>query len=139
MDVTAYTYGTGAKIELGAIAEQIWVNGFKYSQDRAIQPSKPINAIAPNLYDRLGRMTDFSFAAGRSFGGSTAVADALAFMTSHADKVPAIADIQFVTQGGEAWLNYCGIKRIELVDKKGALVVFGYPIIGGTWSTKRNF
>ena len=67
MDVTAYPYPTGAKLELGSIAESIWTGGFKYSQARGIQVSKPINAPAPNLFDRLTRLTDFSFAAGRSF------------------------------------------------------------------------
>ena len=138
MDVTAYKYGAGSKIELGKISDSIWTNGFKYSQDRAIQISRPINAPAPNVFDRLTRTVSFSFAAGRAFAGATAIADALVFMGTHPDAVPNVADLQFMTQGGEIWLNYCGIQKIDLLQKSGALVVFGYDITGGTWAKKRN-
>lgn len=135
MDVTAYKYGASAKIELGKIADSIWTQGFRFSQARAIQVSRPINAPAPNLFDRLTKVNDFSFAAGRSL---PTVADALTFFGTHPDLVPALADIQFAAQGGEIWLRYCGILRVELVQKAGALVVFGYTITGGTWSKTRN-
>jgi len=107
------------------------------SEARAVQVSKPINAPAPNLFDRLMRVQDFSFAAGRSFTGSLAVANALEFLGTHPATVPAVATIQFKSQGGEIWLCYCGITKIELVDKKSALVVFGYTVTGGTWSKSR--
>ena len=135
MIVNAYTYGAGTKIELGNIADSIWVQGFKFSQSRAIQVSKPINAPAPNLFDRLTRTAEFSFAAGRSF---TTVGDALNFMGSHAGNVPGLADLQFQAGSGEQWLRYCGIVRVELIDKKGALIVFGYTITGGTWAATRQ-
>ena len=139
MDVTAYNTGAGTKSELGKLADQIWVGGFRFSETRTIQVSRPMNAAAPNLFDRAGRMEDFSFAAGRSFGpGGTAVADALQFLGSHSATVPALADLQFIAQGGEIWLNGCGISRLELVQKTGALVVFGYTIIGGTWGKQRT-
>ena len=67
MDVIAYDSGTGAQVQLGSIAEQIWTNGFKRTQARTIQVSKPINAAAPNLFDRLTLMETFQFAAGQSF------------------------------------------------------------------------
>lgn len=138
MDVTAYTTGTGAKIELGKIADSIWTQGFRFSQARTIQVSRPIGATAPNLFDRLLKLNDFSFAAGRAFDGTRAIADALQFLGSHPDQVPTLADLQFVNQGGEIWLNHCGIARVELVEKRSALVVFGYTITGGTWGTKRS-
>jgi len=141
MDVTAYTYGTGNSVQLGNIAQQIWTQGFRFSEDRTIQVSKPINAAAPNLFDRLTRVQNFQFAAGRAFTGTgaTVVAMALQFMTSHPAAVPTVADLQFQTQGnGEAWLRYCAIKKVELVQKVGALVVFGYTIEGGIWASTRS-
>jgi hypothetical protein len=138
VDVTAYQHGSGAKIELGKIAESIWTQGFRLVETRALQISRPINAPAPNVFDRLTRTQDFSFAAGRSFTGIRAIADALQFLGSHPAAVPAVADIQFVTNGAEIWLNYCGIARVELAQKNGALVVFSYTITGGTWSNKRT-
>ena len=135
MDVIAYKYGLADQVELGGIADSIWTNGFKYSQARTLQVSKPINAAAPNIFDRLTRSTDFAFAAGRSF---TKVGDALLFLGSHPDTVPGVADLQF-TQGGQSiWLRFCGIAKVELVTKAGALVVFGYTVTGGTWSKTRN-
>lgn len=134
MEVTAYKYGTGEQVKLGSIAEQIWSNGFRYSQERTIQVSKPIGAAAPNLFDRLTKTINFSFAAGRSF---KTVGEALIFFGAHPDQVPTLADLQF-SQGNEnIWLRYCGIQRVELLEKRGALVVFAYPIIGGTWSKTR--
>ena len=135
MDVTAYKYGAIGQAELGSIADQIWTNGFKYSQERVIQVSKPINAAAPNLFDRLTRMVSFQFAAGRSFGN---LGDALNFFGQHPDTVPAVADLQFTQGGQNIWLRYCGITRVELVEKRGTLVIFGYTITGGTWAQTRN-
>ena len=135
MIVTAYTYGTtAAPVLLGDVATEIWTDGFKFTESRKLQVSTPINAPAPNIFDRNNRIIEFGFAAGRSFN---TVGAALAFMTSHAAQVPAIADLQF-TQGGQiAWLQYCGIQKVELVKKGGALVVFSYAITGGTWSLTR--
>ena len=135
MDVVAYDRNSSDRVELGGIAESIWVGGFRLSQTRSLQISKPIGAAAPNIFDRLMRLTDFSFAAGRSFPN---VGDALIFMGLHPDTVPAVADLQFTAGGQQIWLRYCGIGRVELVDKKSALVVFGYPITGGTWSKTRS-
>lgn len=138
MDVIAYNYGGGSQVELGSIAESIWVQGFKMSEARTLQVSKPMNAAAPNIFDRITVLQDFSFAAGRSFDGGSAIADALQFIGSHPATVPHVADLQFKTQGGEIWLRYCGISKVSLQDKKGALVIFGYTITGGTWARTRN-
>ena len=134
MDVIAYTYGASAQVELGGIADSIWTNGFRFSQARTLQVSKPINAAAPNIFDRLTRVNDFSFAAGRAFNN---LGDALIFFGTHPDTVPTVADLQFSQGGQQIWLRYCGIVRVELVTKSGALVVFGYTVTGGTWSLTR--
>ena len=134
MDVTAYTYGASDQIALGSIAEQVWTQGFRFTQTRAVQVSRPLNAPAPNLFDRLTRLNDFSFAAGRSFANLGA---ALLFFGTQPARVPALADLQF-TQGGEnVWLRYCGITRVELQEKRGALVIFSYAVTGGTWGSTR--
>jgi hypothetical protein len=138
MDVLAYNSGLGSSVELGSVVDSIWVSGFKMSEDRTIQVSKPMNAPAPNLFDRLTRTQNFSFVAGRSFTGSNAIAAALQFMGTHAASVPTLADLQFKSQGGEIWLLNCGITKVDLQDKKSAFVAFAYTIIGGTWSLKRN-
>jgi hypothetical protein len=135
MDVVAYNYGATGQSELGSIADQIWTNGFKFSQERVIQVSKPINAPAPNLFDRLTRLVNFQFAAGRSFSN---LGDALIFFGTHPDTVPALADLQFTQGGQNIWLRYCGITKVELVEKRGALVIFSYSITGGTWSSTRT-
>jgi hypothetical protein len=135
MDVIAYSYGASDRVELGGIADSIWTNGFRFSQARTLQVSKPINAAAPNIFDRLTRVNDFSFAAGRSF---KTVGEALLFFGAHPDAVPTVADLQFAQGGQQIWLRYCGIARVELVTKSGALVVFGYTVTGGTWSTTRS-
>lgn len=134
MDVIAFPYQGLTGVELGSIADSIWVQGFKSSETRSLQVSKPVNAPAPNIFDRLLRMQDFSFAAGQSFD---TVADALEFIATYPGTVPGVATIQFSQQGGEIWLCYCGITKVELVDKKGAMVVFGHTITGGTWSKTR--
>ncbi len=135
MDVVAYNCEASGQIELGGIADSIWTQGFKYSQERTIQVSKPINAPVPNLFNRITRTNQFSFAAGRSFAS---VGEALLFLGTHADLVPVLADLQFTSGGQQIWLRYCGIQRIELIEKRGALVIFGYPIIGGTWAKTRS-
>jgi len=135
MDVIAYKYGAGDQVELGGIADSIWTSGFRFSQARTLQVSRPINAPAPNIFDRLTRTNEFSFAAGRSF---KTVGEALLFLGTHPDSVPAVADIQFSQDKQQIWLRYCGIARVELVTKSGALIVFGYTVTGGTWSKTRN-
>ena len=60
------------------------------------------------------------------------------FFGTHPDTVPALADLQFTQGGQNIWLRGCGIPRVELVEKRGALIIFGYTIIGGTWSKTRN-
>ena len=135
MDVTAYNYNASEKIDLGKVADSIWTNGFKFSQARTLQVSKPINAAAPNIFDRLTRLTEFEFAAGRSFSTTGA---ALLFFGTHPDLVPGVADIQFTQGGQNIWLRYCGISRVSLVQKSGALVVFSYTITGGTWGKMRS-
>jgi len=143
MDVFAFTHGASSKIELGSIADSIWVNGFKFTEERSLQVSKPMNAAAPNIFDRVTVVENFQFAAARSFGGdknpgSLAVAAALEFMGTHPGTVPHVADLQFIQQGGELWLRYCGIMKVELIEKKSALVIFGYTIVGGTWAKTRS-
>ncbi len=135
MDVIAYQYGASAQVELGSIADSIWTNGFRFTQARTLQVSKPINAAAPNIFDRLLRLNEFSFAAGRAFG---TLGEALLFFGAHPDLVPTVADLQFAQGGQQIWLRYCGIARVELVTKAGALVVFGYTVTGGTWSKTRS-
>ena len=136
MDVYAYNSATTppAKIELGVIAEQIWTSGFKFSEERKLQVSNPINAAAPVLFDRNTAIENFSFVAGRSFDGVAAIGDALKFMATHAATVPRLAHLEFTTHGQNVWLRNCGITKVELQDKRGALVVFAYTIVGGTWS-----
>lgn len=136
MDVAAYdrTVTPLTKVDLGAIAQQIWVNGFKRSQDRTIQVSKPIRAPIPTLYDRLTKLENFSFAAGRSFDD---VGSALIHFGTWPDQVPTLAHLSF-TQGNQTvWLGNAGIQRVELIEKNGALVIFGYTIINGAWSKNK--
>lgn len=138
MDVAAYNSATSPakEVTLGAIADQIWTNGFKRTQERTIQVSKPLNAAAPNLFDRLMRMENFQFAAGQSFEN---VGDALICMGTLPDTVPALAHLSFTQGNSTVWLGNCGIQRVELLTKSAALVIFGYTIIGGTWSTAKPF
>lgn len=135
MDVIVYKYGGSDQVELGGIADSIWTSGFRFSQARTLQISRPINAPAPNIFDRLTRTNEFSFAAGRSF---KTVGEALLFLGTHPDTVPGVADIQFSQDKQQIWLRYCGIARVELASKAGALIVFGYTVTGGTWSKTRN-
>jgi hypothetical protein len=135
MDVTAYTYGGAGKVELGGIVDSIWTNGFKSSEKRVIQFARYFRAPAEIPLDRVTRLQNFSFAAGRSFA---LVADALNFLQTHPPTVPAVADIQFAQQGGEAWLLRTGIEDVDLIRKDGALIIFGYAIKGGVWAKKRN-
>jgi hypothetical protein len=142
MDIFAYNYGLGTYVELGCLADSIWTNGFKFSEDRELQFSKPMNASAPNIFDRVLSVENFQFAASRSFGGagggSLPIAAALQFVRQHSQSVPRIADLQFKQQGGEFWVRYCGISRVELVKKDSALVTFAYTIKGGTFADTRN-
>ena len=136
MDVIAYDSGTGAQVQLGSIAEQIWTNGFKRTQARTIQVSKPINAAAPNLFDRLTLMETFQFAAGQSFPD---VGSALLQLATFPGTVPTLAHLSFAQGNQIVWLGNCGIEKIDLVDKRGALVVFGFSVTGGTWSKSKPF
>lgn len=138
MDVSAFNAGAASsnEIVLGAIAQQIWTGGFKRSQERTIQVSRPINALAPNLYDRLTKMENFQFACGQSFAD---VGAALVFTATQPDKVPVLAHLRFKQGNQYAWLGNAGIQRVELVEKRGALVIFGYTVIGGTWSQNKTF
>lgn len=139
MDVTAYdTQGVLQPAQLGAVAQGIWINGFKYSEERIIQVSKPINAPVPNLFDRILSLENFQFAAARSFSGTNPLGQALKFLGTHAATVPRLANLLFVEAADGSnqtvWLKGCGITKVELVDKKGALVIFAYTIVGGAWS-----
>jgi len=138
MDVTAYNSQVSPPqaVALGAIAQGIWTNGFKRSQERLIQVSKPINAPQPNLFDRLMEMENFQFAAGQSFG---TLGDALIAMATWPDQVPHLAHLSFAQGNQVVWLGNAGVSRVELVRKEGALVVFGYTIVGGAWSQQKPF
>ncbi|HEV2329250.1 MAG TPA: hypothetical protein VGY56_10720 [Verrucomicrobiae bacterium] len=141
MDVTAYdSNGVLPQVPLGAVAQGIWVNGFKFTEDRMIQVTKPIGASAPKLYDRLMTLENFQVAAGRSFTGQNPIGQALQFLATHPKSVPRLANLQFIEtadgSGQVAWLKGCGITKIELVEKYGARVAFGYTIVGGVWSLK---
>lgn len=140
MDVTAYNTATNPSttVTLGAIAQQIWTNGFKHSQKRTVQVSKPINATAPNLFDRLTKLVNFQFAAGQSFDQ---LGDAVINMGTWPDQVPTLCHISF-TQGNQTvWLANAGIDNVELAGKgkDGCLVIWAYTIIGGTWSKTKPF
>jgi len=141
MDVTAYdsTAASPQPVKLGSVVDSIWASGFKFSEDRAIQVSKPINAAVPNLFDRITSTESFQFAAGRSFGGpgidgDAAIAAALLFFGTHPAAVPRLAHLQFTARSQNIWLRGCGITRVELINKNGALVQFSYTVVAGTWS-----
>ena len=138
MDVSAFNAAVSPNREtvLGAIAQEIWVNGFRRSQKRTIQVSRPINAPAPNLFDRLTVMEDFSFAAGQAFAN---VGAALIYLATFPATVPTLAHLRFAQGNQYVWLGNCGIEAVELVDKKGALVIFSFKVIGGVWSTNKPF
>jgi hypothetical protein len=141
MDVTAYdTQNVLPQVSLGAVAQAIWLNGFKFSEERAIQVSKPINATAPNLFDRLMTVENFQIAAGRSFTGQNPVGQALKFLGTHPAMVPRLANLFFLENADGSnqvvWLKGCGITKVELVKSTGAYVAFGYTVVGGTWSLK---
>lgn len=138
MDVIAYNAGTQPvkSLTLGAIAQQIWTNGFKSSEDRTIQVVNPINALAPTLFDRITKMQDFGFAAGQSFAQ---LSDALINMATWPSQVPTLAHLSFSQGNQTVWLGNAGIKRVQLVAKQSNLVIFGYTIIGGTWSNNKPF
>ncbi|MGA2750718.1 MAG: hypothetical protein ABSG59_18255 [Verrucomicrobiota bacterium] len=144
MDVLAYDLitPTNPPVVLGSIATQIWVSGFKYTEDREIQPVKLFRASSLTIFDRRLASENFQFAAGRSFtgnqGGLNPVAQALQFMYQHPATVPHKATLKFTSQGETFFLQNCGIPKVELLVKKGALVVFGYTITGGTFSIAQN-
>lgn len=139
MDVIATdTQGVLSPASLGAVAQAIWIDGFKFDETRSIQVSKPINAPAPNLFDRISSVENFQFAAGRSFSGQNPNGLALKFLGTHPAAVPRLANLQFIEtadgSGQVVWLKGCGITKVELVRKSGAYVAFGYTVVGGTWS-----
>jgi hypothetical protein len=141
MDVVANdSQGVLSPVTLGAVAQQIWVNGFKYGQKRKLQPSFPINATAPTIYDRLMKTVDFWVACGRSFPNPLPLGQALRFLATHADQVPNLANLQFTESADGSsqvvWLKGCGIEEVQLVEKSGAYIAFGYKVIGGVWSLK---
>jgi hypothetical protein len=133
MDVLAYP-ATGQPTVLGSIAEHIWTNGFRYDAERAMDFPLYVRGTRPGVIDLENRIITFSFAAGRAF---TNAYDALFFMTTHAGLVPAKGDLEFVVEAKSRWLIDCGISRVSLVEKRGALVVFGYDITGGYWNATR--
>jgi hypothetical protein len=139
MDVTAYDTVSNAPILLGAIAEQIWVNGFRSGSERELQPFKPFRGSSVVVFDRVTVGEDFSFAAGRTFPQPNAVGKALIFLATHRAAVPHLAHLLFSADSSSVWLVACGIRRIELMQKTSALVVFGYHLQGGAWSLTKPF
>lgn len=113
---------------LGKIAEDIWVNGFRYDHERVMDFPLFVRGTRPGVVDLGNRVISFSFAAGRSL--STIFA-ALQFMWTHAPSVPPAADLQFIAENKDYWLIDCGISKVSLVEKRGCLVIFGYDITGG--------
>lgn len=134
MDVTAYPLAGGPTVPLGAIAQSIWANGFKRSSQRTVQVSKPINAPAPNLFDRLLVLESFQFAAGQSFADA---GGALIQLATFPATVPTLCNLLFTQDGQTTWLGNCGITEVTLVEKRGALVIFSFTITGGTWSKNK--
>lgn len=138
-EVIAYETGKRDGVLLGSIAEQIYVNGFKSSEERNLVAVRLLGGTYDRVQDYYGTTQGFSFAAGRSFGsGSGAVGEALLFLGNHRTKVPRLADIKFTQNDATVWLLKCGIKSIPLVAKNGSEVVFSYEIIGGYWDVKRD-
>lgn len=110
MDVSAFDLATSPAKELvlGAIADAIWINGFKRSQKRTIQVSRPVRASAPVLYDRVTKVESFSFVAGQSFSDA---AGGLAQMSTWPDKVPVLAHLRFKSGTDIEWLGNCGDRK----------------------------
>ena len=136
MDVTAYNSVNNKSLSLGAIADGVWTSGFKRSQMRSIQVSNPIGATTPNVFDRITKLENFSFAAGQSL---TDLGSAVQFMATWPDQVPNLAHLSFSQGGSIVWLGWCGIEKVELIEKQALLVVFGYTIVGGAWSSNKPF
>jgi hypothetical protein len=137
MDVLAYNAAVSGQqpLALGAIAQQIWVNGFKFGEDRQVQVFTPFRGAVPILFDRLTRTESFHLAAGRSFGtAATALDQALDFIRTHVAAVPVLANLVFSSPNKKIYLLNCGIPRVELLEKRGALLIFSYTITGGTFS-----
>lgn len=130
--------GVLPQIKLGSVAEQIWVKGFKYSSQRKLQVSQPINATKPTVFDRLMVLVNFQFAATQSFSGVNPNGQALKFIGTLDASIPHLANLQFVEtadgSGQVAWLKGCGIPKLDLMEKNGATVVIGYTVTGGVWS-----
>ena len=138
-EVIAYETGETNGVLLGSVAEQIYVNGYKSSEERNLAAVRLLGGTYDLVQDYDGTTQSFGFAAGRSFGsGGGAVGDALVFLGTHRDEVPRLADIKFTQDNSTVWLLKCGIKAITLVAKNGAEVIFSYDIIGGYWSVTRT-
>lgn len=134
MEITAFdsTVSNAQPVILGSPIEEIWVAGFRGGQRRTIQVSRPINAAAPNLFDRKTKIESFAFAAQRTFTGATAMQEALKFYRLHPSAVPVLAHIKFEQDSQVAWLRNCGIEDVQLVKLNGVTVGFSYSIVGGT-------
>ena len=136
MDVIAYDINDNNEaIELGSVADGLFVDKLKRRQVRKIQISPPINASHPNFFDREQTDDSFSFVATQSFDE---LGDAAINWLSWPDTVPRLANISF-TQGGEIlWIPNAAIQTVELVDKKGCLVSWSYTIAGGGAVTEQK-
>lgn len=133
MDVLAHP-ATGTPVILGSIAEHIWTNGFRYEHDRAMDFPLPVRGTRPEIVDLGNRIVSFSFAAGRSHN---TLFEALTFLATHADLVPSKCDLEFIVENKSHWLIDVGVPKVSLVEKRGALVIFGYDIHGGYWRPTR--
>ncbi len=134
MDVIATPTGGGQAVPLGSIAEGIWVKGFRSNASRSLEAMLFASALSPVVFDHVGTNRQFSFAAGRSFDDA---GKALLHLATHPDQVPRRCTLKFTQFQKSVWLTGCGIARIDLVDKSGAYIAFGYDIIGGQWTTQQ--
>lgn len=138
MDVEAYDINDDfEQIELGSVDDGLWVDKLKRSQARKIQASPPINASYPNFFDREQTDDTLSFAASQSFDS---VGAANINWLTWPGTVPRLAHISFNQDGQIVWVPNCAIMRVELVEKKGALVIWNYSFqAGGAPTEKKPF
>ena len=61
MDVFATPTGGGQALPLGQVAEQIWVKGFRFSENRSLEARLFTEALAPVMFDNVGTSRQFSF------------------------------------------------------------------------------
>lgn len=137
MDVTAYNSGSVKAVPLGSVAEGLLVSGFSAYEERNLAAIRLLQGTYDKVVDYIGTSQSFSFVAARSFDGDNSVGDALLFLGTHRATVPRYADLRFVQQASTIWLLKCGIRRVELVQKNGAEVVWRYDVVGGYWSLNR--